>query len=296
MTKQGFIGSVNLQSHHQLYLLSCILCTAIFIFNFSYAAKIGYPPETTFINSLLFITYFVLNIIILIFTFQTQKKENELKNQVAQHQQLTKYMENLENINKNMRAFKHDYMNILSTIRGFIIDDDMKKLRDFFEEQILTQEHHRGNSIFEIGKLSNLLILELKGLLYTKIIEANTKEIDVNVDIPYPVTSVSIDIIDLSRILGVFLDNAIEANSSITKRQINIAILHEEESVSIIIGNNCAPLSIPISRIDNAGITTKGADRGYGLNNVSLLLKIYPKVLLFTHYKNNYFEQRLEHL
>lgn len=269
-----------------------ILCASMFIFNFSYAERVGYPPEVVRINGILFSLYFFLNIIILIFTFQTQRKEKELEIQIEQRNQLTNYMQNLEHINKSMRAFKHDYLNILTTMRCYIMDNNIEGLRIFFDEQILKTTE---DSTLEIGKLSNMLILEIKGLLYTKIIVANAKGIKVSVKIPYPVTHVSMDIIDLVRILGIFLDNAIEASENLEEKKMDIVII-QKDTVSIIIANTCPDLTIPISSINEMGVSSKGENRGYGLYNVSKLLQKYPKVRLYTNYGSNYFEQTLEYL
>lgn len=74
------------------------------------------------------------------------------------------------------------------------------------------------------------------------------------------------NLIDLSRILGVFLDNAIEANSQVDKRkEINIALFKSmSDSVIIIIENSYNADSVNIEQIFKEGFSTKGDNRGKG--------------------------------
>lgn len=287
--KQNISFSKKISIAIYIYFVFCVI---IFIFNFSYAEKIGYPSRIILINGILFLFYFLLNVIVFIFSLQIQKRENDFKRQIDNRKQLNDYMETLEHVNKEMRSFKHDYLNILATIRGFLIEDDLDGLRSYYSTQLFLEKELYP---LEIGKLSNIYILEVKGLIYTKIIKANANGIKVCIDIPYPFSHTTLDIIDLVRIMGILLDNAIEANENYTNSEINIIIL-QEENTFIQINNTCSHIPIPISSLGEPGITTKGNGRGYGLNNIKKVLQKYPTVRFYCNYKANHFTQTLENL
>lgn len=207
----------------------------------------------------------------------------------------TTYTKTLEYLYQSMRSFRHDYLNILSTLQGYMMDNDMEGLKNYFRDSILPLNQACVPPTFVIGKLSNIKIPELKGLLYNKIIYAISLGIQVHLDIPNPVTRVSMDHVDLCRILGIYLDNATEAACQSERKQMDLLFL-EETCSTFSIGNTCPSLTLPLSALAAPGTTTKGKDRGTGLYTVSQILEKYPTVLRNMSYHDNYFEQHLENL
>ena len=49
---------------------------------------------------------------------------------------LQDYTRNLEDMYNSLRSFKHDYVNILLSISGYIENRDMEELKNFFEDKI----------------------------------------------------------------------------------------------------------------------------------------------------------------
>lgn len=77
-------------------------------------------------------------------------------------------MAQLENHYQDTRRFKHDYLNILSTITGYIQENDMDKLRNYFDSSIVTSSSILVNQDDTLARLSLIKVTEIKGLLYTK--------------------------------------------------------------------------------------------------------------------------------
>ena len=50
--------------------------------------------------------------------------------------QYYKYTLQIEQINNEMRKFRHDYVNILATLSEYIREDDMDGLRTYFDQNI----------------------------------------------------------------------------------------------------------------------------------------------------------------
>lgn len=74
-----------------------------------------------------------------------------------------------------MRKFRHDYVNILSTLSDFIREEDMDGLRKYFRSEILPMQDSMQMNAIKINGLENLHIREIKGLLTTKILQAQEK-------------------------------------------------------------------------------------------------------------------------
>ena len=130
---------------------------------------------------------------------QTESKQKAM-------QDLQDYTRNLEAMYNGLRSFKHDYVNILLSLSGYIEDGDMDRLKDFFESKIFPTKNLITGGDYKLNQLSNIGVLEIKSLLSAKMIYAHESGIDITIDIPDKVESFLIDTVDLARILGIFLD------------------------------------------------------------------------------------------
>ena len=71
-----------------------------------------------------------------IFLLQTIQKQNLLEHkEIAQHY-FHEYMQGLEEVNRKMYAFQHDYSNILLSMRGYIENGDIDSLKHIFIQQL----------------------------------------------------------------------------------------------------------------------------------------------------------------
>ena len=131
---------------------------------------------------------------------QTEAKQKAL-------QDLQDYTRNLEVMYNGLRSFKHDYVNILLSLSGYIENCDMDELKEFFETKIYPTKNLMDQGDYKLNQLSNIGVLEIKSLLSAKMIYAHDAGIDVTIDIPDRVDRFPIDTVDLARILGIFLDN-----------------------------------------------------------------------------------------
>lgn len=103
-------------------------------------------------------------------------------------------------------------------------------------------------------------------------------------------------IINLSRIIGILLDNAIEASEKIEDDPlIRIAFIkNEDDSVMFIIMNKCKPDMPRVHTLFQENYSTKGKNRGLGLSNLKEITDATSNVLLDTTIDNNYFIQKVE--
>ncbi len=223
------------------------------------------------------------------------KMKKELKKLEIENQQYMKYMQSLEKINKEMHKFQHDYANILLTIRGYLENEDLHGLKQYFQTHILKAEQstYFKNEVFR--NLDNLKVVELKGLLATKVIHADQLGIKLNVEIPDEIESINMDIIDLTRIIGILTDNAIEACVNHVGAQICIAFMKTcHDSILICVDNTIENVTINLNEIYQESFSTKGQNRGIGLTNVKEILKRYDTVNLSTHIEDGWFMQELD--
>ncbi len=137
-------------------------------------------------------------------------------------------------------------------------------------------------------------MLEIKSLLCAKMIYAHESGIEVTIDIPDKVDSFLMDTVDLARILGIFLDNAIEAALETNQPQIGLNIIQNQDGVSVIISNCFQDNGVRLDRLRQKGFSTKSGHQGIGLSNVQKIINSYDNVLLETIIRRGCFMQHME--
>ena len=131
-------------------------------------------------------------------------------------------------------------------------------------------------------------------MLSAKLIYAHESGIDVTIDIPDRVDSFPMDTVDLARILGIFLDNAMEAAPTAEQPQIGLNIIQHKAGVSIIISNRFQDNGIILHKLKQHGFSTKTGHQGIGLSNARKIISSYNNVLLETTMQRNCFMQHME--
>ena len=207
---------------------------------------------------------------------------------------LQDYTRNLEAMYNGLRSFKHDYVNILLSMFGYIENCDMEELKRFFEKEIFPTKNLIDQGDYKLNQLSNIGMLEIKSLLSAKMIYAHESGIDVTIDIPEQVDSFPMDTVDLARILGIFLDNAIEAALETERPQAGLNIIRNHTGVSIIISNCFQDNGQVLHQLKQKGFSTKNGHQGIGLSNARKIISFYDNVLLETTMQCGCFMQHME--
>ncbi|MFH4935913.1 quorum-sensing sensor histidine kinase AgrC [Staphylococcus cohnii] len=223
-------------------------------------------------------------------------RQIQYKRNIKEIENYYKYTLQIEKINNEMRKFRHDYVNILSTLSDYIRENDMEGLRKYFNEEIIPMQDNMQMKTLKINGIENLKVREIKGLLTTKILQAQEKNIRLSIEVPEPIEKIDMPIINLSRVIGILLDNAIEASEKIEDDPlIRIAFIkNEDDSVMFIIMNKCKPDMPRVHTLFQENYSTKGKNRGLGLSSLKEITDATSNVLLDTTIDNNYFIQKVE--
>ncbi|MDW5471134.1 quorum-sensing sensor histidine kinase AgrC [Staphylococcus equorum] len=223
-------------------------------------------------------------------------RQIQYKRNMREIENYYKYTLQIEKINHEMRKFRHDYVNILSTMSDFIREDDMEGLNQYFHEEILPMQDSMQMNAIKINGIENLKVRETKGLLTTKILQAQEKNIRISIEVPETIEKIEMPIINLSRVIGILLDNAIEASEKIVDDPlIRIAFIkNEDDSVMFIVMNKCDTDMPRVHTLFQENFSTKGKNRGLGLSTLKELTDTTSNVLLDTTIDNNYFIQKVE--
>jgi len=254
----------------------------------------GFADETFRLSLLLFGVYIILLLFVLMIMIRITSKSIKVESEKIQHQQLMDYYERLELQYDEIRKFRHDHINILSSLSGYIEERDMNGLAIYFAEKIVPQGERFETNEHTIAMLSKIEQKEIKGFVAAKLIRAQSLNIDVAIELEKPIDKLNIDVIDMCRILGVILDNALEEAQLCKIPSMEFTIVTIPGSHTIFVKNSCRQDIASINEMYQNNFSTKGEGRGQGLNILKETLQKYPNTRLSTYTEDGYFIQEIE--
>ncbi|ATQ59066.1 ATP-binding protein [Staphylococcus epidermidis] len=244
--------------------------------------------------AIIFVSVIVLLSLVILLLSAFALREMKYKRKLQEIEAYYEYTLRIESINNEMRKFRHDYVNILTTLSDYIREDDMPGLRKYFDEHIVPMKDKLKTRSIKMNGIEKLKVREIKGLITTKIIQAQEKRIPISIEVPDEIDRIDMNTVELSRIIGIITDNAIEASENLEEPLINIAFIDNEESVTFIVMNKCSDDIPKIHELFEQGFSTKGDNRGLGLSTLKELTDSNENVLLDTVIENGYFVQKVE--
>ncbi|EML1422445.1 sensor histidine kinase [Staphylococcus aureus] len=267
---------------------------ATFAFFYIYSTNTSSNGDSLIPYALVFIGLIIfISVVILIMSLFTLKEMKYKRNQ-EEIETYYEYTLKIEAINNEMRKFRHDYVNILTTLSEYIREDDMIGLRAYFNKNIVPMKDNLQMNAIKLNGIENLKVREIKGLITAKILRAQEMNIPISIEIPDEVSSINLNMIDLSRSIGIILDNAIEASTEIDDPIIRVAFIESENSVTFIVMNKCADDIPRIHELFQESFSTKGEGRGLGLSTLKEIADNADNVLLDTIIENGFFIQKVE--
>lgn len=287
-------GVLCLQQTWYLIDATLLLLITIYLFDNLIPGQNGSVGRMIYNNALHISGYLLVMLFLLLAMRRSYEEQIQTEAKKKALQDLQDYTHNLEIMYNGLRSFKHDYVNILLSISGYIENGDMDELKKFFEDKIFPTKNLIDQGDYKLNQLSNIGVLEIKSLLSAKMIYAHESGVDVTIDIPDRVDSFLIDTVDLARILGIFLDNAIEATLETEQPQIGLNIIQNKAGVSVIISNHFRDNGVVLHRLKQKGFSTKIGHQGIGLSNVQKIISSYDNVLLETTMQCGCFMQHME--
>ena len=209
--------------------------------------------------------------VIVISTINEFNQKNKIQ---SEYDILLKNLNEYENLLDLQRVTKHENKNQLLVIKG-MVDKGESNTSEYINSIIDTQYKDNDAIIYKTNRIPSG---GLRGLIYYKILTMKEKKINSNLDVDRSLNELDFDNIpiktnqELCKIVGVFLDNAIQAVSELKKKEIDIYLKYENDELYIKVSNNYSGV-IELDKIDNSGYTTKGKGHGYGLSLVKSIIR-----------------------
>ena len=288
------INTTNFESldraHKKLLTLNLLLIVICISLQFYLVAFYNstLPITITIISLFFLVTYSIVSIYSIIKTINLEVTKSNLE-------QSQLYNKSLELLYNNIRAFKHDFSNILTAFGGYIYAKDMDGLEKYYNK--ILDECHINNNLSTLNPevINNSAIYNI---LATKYYKADELGINIDLQVFINLNELKVNIYDFTRILGILLDNAIEAAALCSNKIIKIDIrdIKPRKCQILTIENSYTNKNVDINRLSEKGYTSKTKDtqnHGIGLWQVSKIIKKHPNVLLDTGKTDELFKQEL---
>lgn len=271
-----------------IVLTNCILAIIVIVSQFYlinfYSTNL--PLIVTLLNIFSLIAYFIIS-------FISFTKINQLEETEMNLQETKLYNKTLTILHDNIRSFRHDFANIVSGIGGYVQTNDLEGLKNYYSQLLEDCQNTNNLSALTPELINNPAIYNV---LATKYHKADEQGIKINLEVFLDLNTLKIKIYDFTRILGILMDNAIEATKECNEKVINLIIRNEQNKNRqvVIIENTYKNKDVNLDLIFDKGVTSKPGNTCLGLWKVREILKKNENLNLFTTKNNEYFRQQFE--
>ena len=243
---------------------------------------------------LVFYLLFFMGVIKKLDTYLKEKLQEKLnQEQTLRYRDMERYSRHIEELYKEVRSFRHDYSNLLTSLRLGIEEEDMEQIKEVYDSVLKDSSEKLQDNKYDLGRLVNIRDKALKSLLAGKFLKARDKNIVFNVEVPEEIQVEGMRLLDFLTIVSILCDNAIEASAEASQPHVSIAFLKNGAQETFIIENSIKEEGIDISEIFSFGVSSKGEERGVGLYTVMKIVESHPNTSLTTTCQNQVFRQVL---
>lgn len=212
----------------------------------------------------------------------------------------TRDLENAESYNNsltilydNVRGFKHDFDNMVNIIGGYIQVNDIDGLKKYYSSLEKDCSKVRNVQMLNPNIINNPGIYNL---IVSKYKKANDSGVLINFEFFFDFENLHMPIYEFSRILGILLDNAIEAAKECEDKQINLIFRESRKQhvQIIIIENTYLNKEIDTKKIFEKGFSGKENHTGIGLWEVNRIVMNNNNIVLKTSKDEKFFKQEFQ--
>ena len=239
----------------------------------------------------------IVFICLLLIFFAMNAKKVQVEREIALNQKkfeqehLQTYTDEIVALYNEIRGFRHDYAGMLVSMQMAIDSKDLQEIDRIYNQVLVKANQKLRSDKYTYFDLNNIEDSALRSLIAQSIVYARNKDVEFTLEVKDLITRLSIDLLDLVRIMSVLLNNAVEGAAESYLKQMEVAVIKMDLETVIVIQNSCKYTMTPSEDLFELGFSTKGRNRGIGLNNVKDILDKYENIILETEMEDSKFRQ-----
>lgn len=294
--RQHFIGN----NKRITLWLNCYLYLVTIIISIVYTESTHIPPVSIFFISFLILqALFAIGIYNLMLIEQKQiiqkrKQEEFIKNQ----HQLEEYTTYLEKSEDDLRAFRHDYKNILNSLKVSAQEGNVQEVIQKLDKY--TETNLNSKALLKYKDVNHIYVKSIKSIIISKLTELYNLDIPYNFECRNNIRNLPdhVNELDLVRIIGITFDNAIEESKALIAEKHDIRSAEVQIMVysdgpgefEYEIRNKIENRKISTQEIQQRGFTTKKDHKGLGLTNIKEIDSKYPDMSISYTVRDGWFD------
>lgn len=251
---------------------------------------------TTYVFNIDAVSYIIAMVVVVsqlffsLFVYSINKKIRQDKLSLQQINDLKIYTQQLESSQRSLRKFKHDYQNMLLSLKLSAKKSHDKELIDKLAEY--SSKTLEDKVLWQFNDVDNVKDELLKSLFISKLNRIFQDNIQYSFECRDVIDSLSnkYNAFDIIRILGITYDNAIEESLELgDEARIDTMVYRENGELEIEIKNRCRITDLIIQDMRKSGFTTKKNHDGLGLANIEELSQPYNDIFINYQIKDGWF-------
>lgn len=204
-----------------------------------------FQTYTTLITGILIFVLIQLNFIVFIFIKAHRKRQEIYQDQFSKEQvhNLKLYTDQLESDQLKLRHFKHDYKNLLFSLKTVVQEKSPQAINQALDNLENYSDDYLNNLSMDLYQdLNNVKNPYLKSLFISKLRTINQADVTVHFTCAQKLSEVPINILDLIKLLNQAIDNAITDTQTQTHGEIQLSIIQEDQQLAFLINNTLSNL------------------------------------------------------
>lgn len=219
------------------------------------------------------------------------EKAKEIQQKKEEQRQLQLYTDEIVGLYNEIRGFRHDYAGMLTSLQTGINSGDMKEVERIFHNVLSQANISLRSDDYTFFELNNVQDTALRSVLIQTIFKARECGVEIVFEMKDVIETLPMKLLDLVRVASVLLNNAVEGAAESPSKTMNVSLVKLDKEIVFVIQNSRQSRYINLEEIYEVGFSTKGENRGLGLNNVKEIIDKYDEVTLETDIETNYFIQ-----
>lgn len=275
-----FIKHLN-SRYVALYLILLMICINVMM-------AVIYYENTTII--IIIMECIILSIYTVISILMLKEKNTSEIYRIGYEEQQKALQDNVLLLDQECMK-NHENVNQLYTIEGLARNNDTKGILEYIGV-VIKEKKQEDNTLTR--RIKRIPLATIQGLIYPKLGIMKDNNIDFQVVLARNIKEFDFTKIDmktnmeLCKILGVLIDNAIDEVTKLEDRKIKLELFYKNGDLHIDVSNNYGKL---LDNMDEVGVTSKEGLHGYGLGIIAQITKQNPKLQNQKNINANRFHQ-----